>query len=205
MEKKNYFYITSFIFLVVGIIHIIRIATGFEIQIMGYVYPQWLSILEMLIAFYLMIYGYKLGKKDKKIIIRVRGVILNDDKMLVVKMPHNNFYCLPGGKLDYGEGIKECIEREIMEELGIKPEIGRLLFSNTFIEKNMNQSLEFIFEIINGKDYLNLDNVERTHAHELVDICWIEKDGDLHILPTSIDKYFRDGEILSDVTRYIKD
>lgn len=142
---------------------------------------------------------------DKKIKIRVRGVILNDDKMLVVKMPHNDFYCLPGGKLDYGEDIKECMEREIVEELGVKPKIGRLLFSNTFIEKNMNQSLEFIFEITNGKDYLNLENIERTHANELSDICWIEKDGDIHILPNSLDNYFRDGEILSDTTRYIKD
>lgn len=143
--------------------------------------------------------------KDKKIIIRVRGVILNKGKMLVVRMPHNSFYCLPGGKLDYGEDIRECIEREIIEELGVKPEIGRLLFSNTFIGEDMSQSLEFIFEITNGKDYLNLDNVERTHAHELVDICWIEKDGDINILPETINKYFRSGEILSDVVRYIKD
>lgn len=143
--------------------------------------------------------------KDKKITIRVRGVILHDEEMLIVKMPHNDFFCLPGGKLDFGEDIKECLEREIIEELGVKPEIGRLLFSNTFIEKNNNQSLEFIFEITNGKDYLDLENIERTHKFELEDICWIKRDGSINILPITINKYFRNGEILSDITRYIKE
>src|SRR5438046_1618276 len=33
----------------------------------------------------------------------------------------------PGGKLDGDESLKQCVEREIFEELGVKAEAGRLL------------------------------------------------------------------------------
>ena len=143
---------------------------------------------------------------DKKITIRVRGVILNDDKMLVAKLVDNDYYCLLGGKLEYGEDLKECLKRELIEELGVSPEIGRLLLVNTFIEKNesKNQSIDFIFEVTNGKDYLNLDKVERTHAFEIKELYWMNKNEDLYILPKALGEYFKKEEILSDTIRYIK-
>lgn len=144
-------------------------------------------------------------EKEKQIVIRVRGIILNDEKMLVAKLADNDYYCLLGGKLEWGEDLKECLERELIEELGVKPEIGRLLFINTFIEKNKNQSIDFIFEVINGKDYVNLDNTERTHAFEINDLYWVNQDEDLYILPKTLGESFKKGEILSDTVRYIKD
>ena len=63
MKKKHYFYITSIIFLIVGVIHLARIITGFEILIFGYLYPMWLSVLEMVIAFYFVVLGFRLGNK----------------------------------------------------------------------------------------------------------------------------------------------
>jgi len=63
MKKKHYYYITSIIFLIVGVIHLARIITGFEILIFGYLYPMWLSVLEMVIAFYFVVLGFRLGNK----------------------------------------------------------------------------------------------------------------------------------------------
>src|SRR3989339_250568 len=138
-----------------------------------------------------------------KLSITVRGIILHDDKFLLVKMPHNNFYCLPGGKLDFNEGIEECLERELVEELGIKPKIGRLLYVNNFILKGTEQCLDFIFEVKNGKDYLDLENVNRTHAFELSEICWKSRDEDIKFLPEKIFNDFKEGKVLSDEVRFI--
>ena len=143
---------------------------------------------------------------DKKIVVRTRGVILSGDELLVVKHSHDHkFYALPGGHLEYGETVLECMVREINEELGIKPEIGRLLYIHDFIDKNDGkQSVEFFFEIINSNDYKNLEGILRSHEHEIVDLIWIKKDGDEILLPSLLNEYFKKGEILSDTIRYIK-
>ena len=88
--------------------------------------------------------------ETKKFTVRIRAVIVHEDKLLVMKMGTNEYYALPGGKMEIGETILECLEREITEELGIPPKIGRLLFTNSFVEKNGDQSVEFIFEVTNG-------------------------------------------------------
>lgn len=50
--------------------------------------------------------------------ITCRGLIIHEGKLLVVKLrPADNFYCLPGGKIERFEKIEECMVREIEEEL----------------------------------------------------------------------------------------
>ena len=141
----------------------------------------------------------------KQIIIRVRGIIINKDKLLLVGIVGNDFLCLPGGKLEYGEDVKECLERELIEELGVSPVIGHLLYVNTFIDKNDNHNLDFIFEILNGEDYVDLDGLERTHAFELDNINWVSRDGDTNFLPKTIINDFKNNSILSNEVKYIKD
>lgn len=66
-------------------------------------------------------------------IIRVRGIIMDGGEMLLVKHAADaDYYALPGGHLEWGEDVRECLRREITEELGIRPEIGRLLYVNNF-------------------------------------------------------------------------
>jgi ADP-ribose pyrophosphatase YjhB (NUDIX family) len=109
---------------------------------------------------------------------------------------------LPGGHLEWGENIKECLEREIVEELGVKPEIGRLLYVNNFVEDD-TQSIEFFFEVINSDKYINLENLERTHAHELTEIYWVKPADDMKILPQKFNEDFKLGKIISNEVRYI--
>ena len=124
--------------------------------------------------------------------------------MLVVHHPSDLTYAaLPGGRLEWGENVKTCIKREIIEELGVEPQIGRLLFINTFFDGSNTQSMEFFFEILNGKDYADTNRPIGTHAHELAKISWISPETNVNLLPKALGDAFKKGELLADVPRYI--
>lgn len=141
---------------------------------------------------------------NKKIVVRSRGIIIHDGNLLVVKHSVNtDFYALPGGHLEWGEKVQDSIKREITEELGVKPQIGRLLYVNNFIDTDQTQSVEFFFEIVNSADYLDVENLGGTHKHEIVEICWIKKNDTRKVLPSKIQKDLNDGTILSDIVRFL--
>lgn len=144
-----------------------------------------------------------MNELDKTTDIRCRAIIIHDNRILVVKHSvDSNFYALPGGHLEWGEDVKTCMRREVIEELGITPEIGRLLYVRNFIDKDSKQSIEFHFEIINSADYLDINKLKGTHGHELVEICWIGKNDSRTIKPQELQVDLNNGTILSDVVRF---
>jgi 8-oxo-dGTP diphosphatase len=143
-------------------------------------------------------------EKIKKIVIRCRGIILNKDRILSVKHTSDSeAYALPGGHLEWGENIQGCLKREIIEELGVEPKIGRLLYINNYIDTNLTQSIEFFFEIINSDDFLEIEKFGGTHKHELFEICWINKNDSKILYPKKLQSDLNDGAVLSDTVRII--
>lgn len=59
--------------------------------------------------------------------VNVRGVYLNEDKILLVKEKSDNLWALPGGAADIGYSARENIEKEFAEETGLIVEATRLL------------------------------------------------------------------------------
>ncbi len=145
------------------------------------------------------------GFKFKKFSIRCRAIILNDEgKLLVVKHVHDtSFAALPGGHLEWGEDIKEGLRREIVEELGVVPEIGRLLYVNNFMENKKKQSVEFFFEVLNSHEYKNIEDKNRTHAYEIAQVCWLESTSSIMVLPKQVGEDFKAGQLISNEVRCI--
>lgn len=73
----------------------------------------------------------------KRFNLRVYGLIINEnDEVLVAdeRRFNNSFTKFPGGGLEWGEGLKETLQREIKEELGLESAIGELFFVNDFAQ-----------------------------------------------------------------------
>lgn len=142
---------------------------------------------------------------NKNILIKVRGVITHESKLLIVKHLGTGFTALPGGHLEYGEDVITCLKRELIEELGVEPEIGKLLYVNTFLSADKTEYVEFFFEVKNGEEYLNIDGLERTHAHELAEILWISPNDNVSVLPKQFDEDFKNNRIFEGETKFINE
>lgn len=53
--------------------------------------------------------------------IRVYGLLINKDALLILKEPYANevLYKFPGGGVEFGEGIIQALKRELKEELNL--------------------------------------------------------------------------------------
>lgn len=75
----------------------------------------------------------------EKFSLRVYGVIINSNNEVLISDERRNGYTFtkfPGGGLEYGEGLKECLQRELKEELGFDSVIGELIYVNEFVQKS---------------------------------------------------------------------
>lgn len=69
--------------------------------------------------------------------VRVYGILLDEDKRLLVSDEFiRGAYItkLPGGGLEFGEGTRDCLKREFMEETGMDVTIGDHIYTTDFFQ-----------------------------------------------------------------------
>ena len=79
--------------------------------------------------------------------VRVYGIWIKEGKILVSNENINGFKMLklPGGGLEYGEGTRECLIREFMEELNVTVKIEQLLHvTENFIQSAFRKDEQII-------------------------------------------------------------
>lgn len=107
--------------------------------------------------------------------IAVRGIVVHDGKLLcATPKPYNEnvitgLWGVPGGGIDSGESLVPALERELFEELGIRPKIGNLLYIQQFTKPSGRENLEFFFHITNTHEFLNIDLSKSTHGMEEIE------------------------------------
>ena len=105
-----------------------------------------------------------MGKKDvnftfenNRFNYRVGIIVFCEDKVLITKFDHVDFYNIMGGRVKFGESTKDAVKRELKEELGydLNVPIELKIISEELFEwqgKNV-QELSFIYKLKLPKEY----------------------------------------------------
>lgn len=127
--------------------------------------------------------------------IRLRAIIEHEGKMLLVQGKQRTHWALPGGHLEEGESLPDAMRREIIEELGVEPVLGKILYVYQLFFDNGEESLEFFYEVTNGQDFLHVDRSKTSHGeHELAEHAFLDpsEPTELDILPEFLHGYADD-------------
>jgi 8-oxo-dGTP diphosphatase len=102
------------------------------------------------------------------------AIILNDNKVLIMRRApgekHAGGWEFPGGKVEEGETLDQCLERELKEELNIKVKVNRFFFDSIYgYPQGSIQLSAYIVEIVNGEIQLSVhDRLKWASRQELL-------------------------------------
>ena len=98
---------------------------------------------------------------------------MQDGKLFCAKLKHlgggvNDFWCTIGGGLNEQESLLDGLMREVIEETGITPVIGKLLYVQQYRD-DVQEHMEFFYEVTNAQDFINIDLSKSSHGAAEID------------------------------------
>lgn len=110
----------------------------------------------------------------KAINVRVYALLIKDDALMFLKEMYagNQLLKLPGGGLELGEGPKQTLEREFMEELNLKIEVKEHFYTQDFFilsRLTPEKQLLTIYYRVACKDFTTLKIREKG----IEEVIWI--------------------------------
>lgn len=129
----------------------------------------------------------------KQIRVRVCGILKKENKILFIKhlnLGEDYLWAPPGGALNYGESIEDCLKREFFEETGLTIQVKKFLTFHEFIQLPLH-AIELFFEVSTQNDtfILGFDPELKPEHQILKDIQFLslediqkEKSSNLHSL-----------------------
>lgn len=97
--------------------------------------------------------------------IRVYGILINSNKEVLIsdECRFKTFFTkFPGGGLEWGEGIKDCLIREFKEELNIEIEVGELYYCTDFFITSAFKETDQLISIYYLVNYSKKDDLSFT-------------------------------------------
>ena len=82
--------------------------------------------------------------------VRVYGILINEKKQVLVSDEYirgGMYTKFPGGGLEVGEGTRDCLKREFMEEMGLAVEIGEHIYTTDFYQQSAFNNAHQILSI----------------------------------------------------------
>lgn len=98
--------------------------------------------------------------------IRVKALLINSKNEILLGYSYHT-YQFPGGHLEKGESIKDCLKREILEETGMDISLNmmRPLLSIKYYNKNCCEKIYYY--VINTDEKVNLRRTNYTKEEKL--------------------------------------
>ncbi len=118
--------------------------------------------------------------------VRAGVVVIQNDKILLVRQNNRDFWVFPGGTQEIGEGMEECAIREIKEETNLDVHIQKFLYVSDFIRPSRHSiDVFFLAHVLPDSDKLIMETTEN-----LNDIGWFSQDemATLDVKPEGIAK-----------------
>lgn len=69
--------------------------------------------------------------------VRVYGILINEQKQLLVSdelIRGKQYTKFPGGGLEFGEGTRDCLKREFMEEMNLNIAVGDHIYTTDYFQ-----------------------------------------------------------------------
>jgi len=87
--------------------------------------------------------------------VRVYGILFDEHNRLLVadEFIRGNFFTkLPGGGLEIGEGTRDCLKREFLEETGLDVTVGEHIYTPDFFQisafNNVDQIISIYYAVL---------------------------------------------------------
>lgn len=98
--------------------------------------------------------------------VSARGIVINNDKILLNEFGGGQYYNIPGGGVEPGETVKQAVIREIYEESGLNVTVEDLIFALEYEPNKCNfiygntPKVSLVFRcFLNGDDVIKPPSV----------------------------------------------
>lgn len=105
--------------------------------------------------------------------VRVYGLLIHENKILIIREPFAGTIIdkFPGGGLEYGEGLIDCLKREFMEELNLEIEVESHFYTQDFFLQSRfdeNEQILMIYYKVKANDISKLVVIDQ----DIQELIW---------------------------------